>query len=265
MPKQSIITELTPEQELLIPVYREKWIPIVYSTATLDRNREIAAINTAYRLTGYPEPEILFYDNPLKAIQSIVRIDEHPHSYLGRDLRTKFSKRVFDHLHNIVQRQMTGEVHNHLTNRMRYTQPPFYWTEENPIISSFPFEWGCLDRQLQIDLQKLSPELEYQYTQEFTNCIERTAVWAIHACVFDYCISVLKLQHDRQRWEAIQQLIQDCGFLMRFERVCVAFPRPSKMLFDENKYLHGDRESALEFPDGYSVYAHHGRHPDYDT
>jgi hypothetical protein len=37
------------------------------------------------------------------------------------------------------------------------------------------------------------------------------------------------------------------------------------MLFDRHKQLHGDRESALEFPDGYRVYAHHGKHPDYDT
>jgi hypothetical protein len=28
MPKKSIITALTPKQELLIPAYRDKWLPI---------------------------------------------------------------------------------------------------------------------------------------------------------------------------------------------------------------------------------------------
>ena len=37
MPKKSVVTTLTPDQELLIPVYREKWVPIAYSTAPLDR------------------------------------------------------------------------------------------------------------------------------------------------------------------------------------------------------------------------------------
>jgi hypothetical protein len=265
MPKKSAITILTSEQELLIPVYREKWLPIAYSTAPLDRDREIAAINAAYRLSSYPEPEILFYNNPLQAIQSIARVGERPQNYLGRDLTTKFLKRVFDHLTNIINRQITVELRYKLQDRMRYIDPPYFWTEKNPIISSFPFGSNCLQEQLTIDLDKLNPELEYQYTCQFTNWITRPAEWAVIACTLDFCISVLKLEYDRQRWNAIQQLIQHCGFLMRFERVCIAFPRPTKMLFDENKQLHGDRESALEFPDGYSVYAHHGKQPDYDN
>ncbi len=265
MAKKSIITALTPEQELLIPVYRDKWLPISISTALLDRDREIAAIDTAYRLSSYPEPEIVFYDNPLQAIQSLARVGERPQSYLGRNLDIKFSKRVFDHLTNIINRQITFDLRVRLANRMRYVDPPYYWTEENPVISSFPFESNCLREQLTIDLDKFNPELEYQYTSDFTSCITRPAIWSIHACFIDFCISVLKLEYDRQKWEAIQQIIHYCGFLMRFERVCIACPRPAKMLFDENKYLHGDGESALEFPDGYSVYAYHGKHPDYDT
>lgn len=265
MPKKSIITTLTPEQESLIPIYRDKWLPISYSTAPLDREREIAAIEAAYRLSDYPEPEILFYDNPLKAIQSIARVGERPHDYLGRDLTIKFSKRVFDHLTNIINRQITFDLQVKLGNQMRYSDPPYYWTEKNPIIRNFPCESKCLQQQLIIDLDKFNPELEYQYTSAFTDWITRPAAWACIACKLDFCISVLKLEYDQQRWDAIQQLIQHCGFLMRFERVCIAFPRPTKMLFDENKQLHGDQESALEFPDGYSVYAHHGKQPDYDT
>lgn len=249
----------------MIAVYREKWVPIAYSTASLDRDREIAAINAAYRLSNYPEPEILFYDNPLKAIQSLARVDERPHDYLGRDITIKFLKRVFDHLTNIINRQITFDLRVKIGNRMRYVDRPYYWTEEKPIISSFPFESNCLREQLTIDLDKFNPELEYQYTYKFTSCITHPATWAVHACFIDFCISVLKLEYDRERWDVIQQLIQHCGFLMRFERVCIACPRPAKMLFDDNKQLHGDRESALEFPDGYGVYACHGKHPNYDT
>jgi hypothetical protein len=132
-------------------------------------------------------------------------------------------------------------------------------------VDSFPFESNCLQEQLTIDLDKFNPELEYHYTSYFTSCITRTAKWSVHACFIDFCISVLKLEYDRQRWDTIQHLIQHCGFLMRFEQVCIACPRPAKMLFDDNRQLHCDRESALAFSDGYSVYAYHGKHPDYDT
>ncbi len=265
MTKKLVVTTLTPEQELLIPVYREKWLPITYSTAPLNRDLEVAAINAAYRLSNYPEPEILFYDNPLQAIQSLCRVDERPENYLGRDLSIKFLKRVYDHLENLINRQLTSKLRVELGDRMRYVDPPYYWTEGNQIISSFPFESNCLQHQLEIDLDKFNPELEYQYTSKFTKSIVRPAAWSVNACKIDFCISVLKLEHDRERWKAIQNLIQHCGFLIWFEHVCIAFPRPTKMLFDDNKQLHGDRESALEFPDDYSVYAHRGKQPDYDS
>lgn len=71
MSKKEIITTLTPEQEALIPIYREKWVPIIYSTRPVDRDREIAAINTAYQLSNYPAPEILFYDSPYLILSNV--------------------------------------------------------------------------------------------------------------------------------------------------------------------------------------------------
>ena len=267
MSNREIITTLTPAQEALIPIYREKWVPIIYSTAPLDRDREIAAINTAYQLSKYPAPEILFYDSPFDAIRSIVRPNERPHVYLGRSLNSKFSNRVFNHLRHMLDRQISRELVMKIGNQMSYRIPPYYWTEEYPIEPCFHnicFP-TCLSTQINRDLEIIHPELEYQYTSELTNNISRTAQWAVHACKMDFYISVLKLQHDRKIWQAIQQLIYDCGFIIMFERVCIACPRPTKMLFDGDNQLHGNLESALEFPDGYAVYAHHGEiHPPYD-
>jgi hypothetical protein len=268
MTNRETIGILTPEQEALIPIYRDKWVPIVSSTATLDRDREIAAINTAYRLSNYPAPEILFYHSPFDAIRSISRSNELSHIYLGRSLSVKFSKRVLDHLQHMLDRQICRKLSIKIGNQMSYCDPPYYWTEEYPIRScfhniSFP---NCLTEQISRDLEIIHPELEYQDTSEITNNITRTAQWAALACRMDFYISVLNLQHDRKIWQAIQRLIYDCGFIMMFERVCIACPRPTKMIFDADNRLHGDLESALEFPDGYAVYAHHGEiHNSYDN
>jgi hypothetical protein len=268
MTNREAIGILTPEQEALIPVYRDKWVPIVSSTASLDRDREIAAINTAYRLSNYPAPEILFYDSPFDAIRSIARPNERPHDYLGRSLNSKFSNRVFNHLGHMLDRQISNQLLIEIGNRMLYRVPPYYWTEEYPIKPCF-HDIGfpnCLSAQINRDLEKIYPKLEYRYTFELTNNISRTAQWAVHACRMDFYISVLNLQHDRKIWQAIQQLIYDCGFIIMFERVCIACPRPSKILFDTDNRLHGDLEPALEFSDGYAVYAHHGEiHNSYDN
>jgi hypothetical protein len=77
-------------------------------------------------------------------------------------------------------------------------------------------------------------------------------------CLFDFCISVLNLHYDRQKWLVIHNLIQNCGFLFEYENVCIACDRPSKLSFDADNLLHAEGEPALQFADGYGVYADRG-------
>ncbi|MEP0793021.1 hypothetical protein NDI44_00495 [Trichocoleus sp. DQ-A3] len=61
---QEKIEKLTPEQEALIPVYREKWRDIAYSTEPIDREKAAKAVKAVYILIELSEQEILFYDSP---------------------------------------------------------------------------------------------------------------------------------------------------------------------------------------------------------
>jgi hypothetical protein len=72
----------------------------------------------------------------------------------------------------------------------------------------------------------------------------------------DYCISVLKCQHDRQKWQALQALAQDCAWVFMFEKTCIVCDQPSQLLFDTENRLHGEGEPAIQFPDGYQLYAY---------
>jgi hypothetical protein len=58
------LEKLTPEQESLIPVYREKWINIALSTERIDIEKAAQAIKDAYILLGKQEPQIIFLDSP---------------------------------------------------------------------------------------------------------------------------------------------------------------------------------------------------------
>lgn len=78
--------------------------------------------------------------------------------------------------------------------------------------------------------------------------------------MFDFCISILGLQHDKQKWKALQDLMQYCGFIFQFEKVCLACDRPCELSFDDKNMLHAEGKPALLFADGYSVYAYQGRH-----
>jgi len=78
------IEKLTPEQEALIPVYREKWRQIALSTERLDRTKAEASIKAAYIALGKPEPEIQFYSSPCVVWKSLSYYWQHD---LGNRLR----------------------------------------------------------------------------------------------------------------------------------------------------------------------------------
>lgn len=257
MPKH-IITKLFDEQEAMLPIYRNKWGSIGRSTEPIEHKKVAAVIKAAYAVSDYPEPEILFYSSPIRAIEEILAIENFK-TYLGRDIHIKFLKRVVNHLQHGIARQLEQHLFIRLRNQVQHPEFPYYSTHSHPQVSYFPYTGTCLERQLITDLDKL--ELEFTDISYFTSNLSRPAEWAIWGCVFDFCISVLELQHDKKKWNVFQDLIQHCGLLFQFEKVCIVCDRPFKLSFDQGNMLHAEGEPALQFADGYSVYAYHGRHP----
>ncbi|MEH2092043.1 DUF6745 domain-containing protein [Nostoc sp.] len=256
--RKHIITELSDEQEAMLPIYRDKWRSIQISTESIQQEKVAAVIKAAYAVSDYPEPEILFYSSPMTAIEKILAIGNFK-TYLGRDIHSKFSKRVLDHLLHGIQQQLEQHLFIRLRNQIQHPEFPYYSTHSHPQVSYFPYTGTCLERQLITDLDKL--KLEFTDISYFTSSLSRPAEWAIWSCMLDFCISVINLQHDKKKWNVIQDLMQYCDLIFQFEKVCIVCDRPCKLSFDAENLLHAEGEPALKFADGYSVYARHGRHP----
>jgi hypothetical protein len=260
MPKQTVLADISSELEDQIPRFCEKWRSIQLLTHPIDRDEVSEIIKTTYKISGYAKPKILFYSNPLQAIQAVSTIVD-PHSYLGCGIQMKFIKRVFDHLRNLIEGQLDRELFIRLRIQTLMSLVPYDLDKFDSLARYFPDTvLRCLESQLVTDLEKLNPELEYAHIEYFTSRLSRPVEWSNWACMFDFCISVLKLKHDKQQWQVLQQLISHTGFLFQYERVCVACERPSILTFDQDNYLHAEKQPALQFMDGYGVYAHHGRH-----
>jgi len=69
MAKQKLIESLTPEQEALIPVYREKYRAIGLSTTPTDRAKAEAAIKACYKYLKLKDPEIVWAENPYDGVK----------------------------------------------------------------------------------------------------------------------------------------------------------------------------------------------------
>ncbi|MDX2217106.1 MAG: hypothetical protein SFY66_27815 [Oculatellaceae cyanobacterium bins.114] len=258
MPRH-IVTKLSPVQEAMLPNYRDKWRSIAMLTEPINPQKVSAIIKAAYTASHYPEPEIWFYGNPFVAIKQILATQDFE-KYAGNSIRLRFSKRVIDHLHHGIKQQLGEGLAISLRNQIQFPEFPHYPTESNPQASFFPYGIEqCTELQLMTDLDQ--SELEFANVSDFAMSLVRPAGWSIWGCMFDFCISVLGLHHDREKWKVFQELMQYCGFIFQFEKVCIACDRPCKLSFDHDNRLHAEGEPALQFADGYGVYARHGIHP----
>lgn len=253
-----MISRLTEEQDEVLPIYREKWRSIATMTEPIDREKVASAIKATYAEINYPEPEILFYTNPISAIERLFAVKNFK-EYTGPCINGKFSKRVFEHIQHLIKRQLDEALFIRLRNKIQFPDFPHYPTETNPQASFFPEGVERLiEVQLLTDFDK--PEFEFTNICDLSLTLTRPAGWSIWGCMFDFCISVLELQHDKRKWGVLQDLMQCCGFIFLFEKVCIVCDRPCKLSFDQMNKLHAEGEPAIQFADGYSVYAHHGRH-----
>jgi len=71
MSENPIITELTPEQEALIPDYREKWRKIALSTERIDEEKATEAIEAGYNFFNAEAPDVEFFDSPCSALKEL--------------------------------------------------------------------------------------------------------------------------------------------------------------------------------------------------
>ncbi|BAY87168.1 hypothetical protein NIES267_66860 [Calothrix parasitica NIES-267] len=234
------ISKLTLEQEVLIPIYREKWKKIALSTERIDRDKAAEAVKQAYALIGEKEPEILFFKSPCRALQYLSKhIDlesecKIPNKYGLRDeLTTQLDSKV----RNILQKQCSQI-------------------------------WILLEKQLDnSSLIELSSSIERDFKfkglySSFSRFISFSCIqfdiWNFHASRFDFCISVLNCYYPQKEWLIFQSLVKNCGWIFPFENICIVSERPQTLLFDNENRFHAEGKPAIEFADGYDIDVYHG-------
>lgn len=165
-----MITQLTPEQEALIPVTLEKWRSIALSTAPIDRPK------AAYRIIGKDEPKVLFHDSPCTAFNELRNKlgDKVWESQLS-DLDALW-KLLYEQLENQLNKNLWDDIENQL-----------YWQLDRPILQ---LTGGVL---IQLDV-----EIDGYGYPEF---------WAVNSSLIDFCIYILNCDCDQKRWKVLNLLI----------------------------------------------------------
>lgn len=179
-----MITELTAEQEALIPVYREKWRAIALSTERIDRQAVAAAVGAAYKADGLEAPQILFFTSPKAAWK---KLGNKLKEQIGNSIYLSFREQLFYEL----QRQLDYQILNRL-----YTQTDkLMWKQMGIRQFSELLATQVYKRRNKSHYRRIYPE-----------------VMACQSSLFDFCASVLGCTYDELIWSAHQSITIHCGW-----------------------------------------------------
>ncbi|WP_375504663.1 DUF6745 domain-containing protein [uncultured Nostoc sp.] len=248
----SLIEKLTPEQEALIPVYREKWRAIALSTERIDREKAANVVKAAYVAIGFEEPEVVFCDSPYAACNWMLKqlSSQFIDNYLNNEpnsLESLFSPHIF--------KELSIKLYQQLGKKVRKQFIYCFYGMANCLLN-YEIYKGLIKKfytQLNEEIEDKSWLIEVQVNNSFRlenhgNCMDLN----------DFCISVLNIAHHQQEWERFQSFIQECGWLFAYDDICIVCDRPLHLRFDNQDRLHAEGKPAIEFTDGYSLYSYHG-------
>ncbi|MEG4858853.1 hypothetical protein QUB75_14225 [Microcoleus sp. K1-B6] len=104
-----MIEQLTPQQQVLIPVYREKWRKIALSTEPIDSQKATQSVRFAYAALGYKQPQIVICDSPRAALDRIFIpfFETSRESRSSRNIKQQITA-VFGH--NLTSKMLTPLV-----------------------------------------------------------------------------------------------------------------------------------------------------------
>ena len=227
--------ELTPQQEALFLNYLEKWRKVAFLTEPINREKAEAAIKTAYTLIDEPQPQIFFFDSPYAAVVALDKLcDEIGCSELDYN-----------------------DMIDRLWEKLRYylIAPPDDKCDRQIWLQTDDTHEIIIEDLQECDEQPneyliIPDEFEPGNIQPDTIC--RYMAW------LDFCVSELNYNCNSQIWQTFQEIVNNCGWIASYQQLCVVCDRPSILSFDEQHKLHGEDRPAIQFVDGYSVYASHG-------
>ena len=226
----SLIEKLTPEQEALIPVYREKWRQIALSTKPIDRQKAAEAVKAAYKLIGESEPEIIYFDSPYAAAR---------HGWWGDG----YSELDYWDLLPQLRERLPAELFN----------VPLNLKEDQQLFAQVRHFENLLVAEADEKIQQERGIL----CEEFSEGRMQTDILCWECGWFDFCISELKFEQNIE-WEIYQNILKNCGRIYDYQEACFVCDRPRILCFDNQQRLHAEGAPAIQYADGFSVYAYHG-------
>ncbi len=254
-----MIEHLTPEQEAALHKYAQEWLAIGLATGETDKAIVEPIIIDLYQVAGLDKPKFVYAASPHAAQimlnllnpslkngcleKNVIFEDTVYTGYVGVGIRG----RVLDGSKESFRDSLKANVEKSLHRKIYGT----IWDVVNNAVSGVA----------ELVMGQL---LDSLMDRGFTHY--ETSFWGNHdvtmlACELfypEYITSDVYKPDELHRLNQWGQLARHCGWWYAFSDVCVVCDRPKTIHLDQQRRLHNLNGMAVEYSDGWEVYAING-------
>ena len=244
----------------LVATYEQKWKNIALTFNSQNCHSLDSTIASIYNFIGLKKPQILFFDGPYSALKTLATIEINQ---LGQGINNRIENKLIRVFQKIIEKQINDELLFNLKSYGYYNN-----------IEKLEFlVWQRLHQELKLDLgkkqwQQLDKKLwivdklpkKTKNKSNFNKILNGFYgnIWIKIAFFSDFCINVLNCNYNVILWKIIQDIVINSGWIFPFEKICLICSRPLKINLNNEDELHNIYGAAIEYADGYNIYAHHG-------
>ncbi|MEG5064150.1 hypothetical protein QUB33_11050 [Microcoleus sp. B3-A4] len=240
------ITDLNLSSELT-----QKYLTL--STAPIDSQKATESVKKIYAAIGRSAPQVIVCSSPqiasLKLLQLLkITSRSHYQTLLLTPGNLVLGKSVLEDIFQVEVKFSGGGLWDGLGDLIKIREQ----SADRILRSGFPLMRKNYRELWRANFRR-SP-LNYLEPLTSTHLVKE-----IHLTEFFISKGGVTLDQKAQElFHCQKQLLEHCGWIVPFEKICLVCDRPLHIRFDSANELHAEGEPAIAFADGYSLYFHHG-------
>ncbi len=285
--KPDKITHLTKEQEEQIPEYINKWVNC--ASTPMDKEKASYWTKELYKFMGKEEPIIIYGDSPGNTIklawlflllfnnkeEKTKQLDSQLYSQLSSQLGSQLGSQLYSQLDSQLGSQLDSQLGSQLYSQLDsqlssqldsqlgsqlYSQldsqlgSQLYSQLDSQLYSQLDSQLGS---QLYSQLSSLPDSLFKKELELVKNCFYVTIYWLVWSGWYEYG-KYIGVKFMEETYNLFLGFCEQVHFIIPFEGICFISEKPKAIHWNNQKQLHKDLGLAVEYSDGWGLYALNG-------
>ena len=248
------IEKLTPEQEAMMPAWRDKWIEIGLKTGECDKERFERGIRVAYKKANIPFPEkIVYVKSPMIGAIASILANGIYHKKMNNPTASAVDSSVSSAVGSAVDSAVRSAVGSAVGSSVDSAVGSAVTNTINNISNNIYVEvFAKLKSFYQLTKENII-NWHYWLGGQFW-----VGGWYNSNSSVSFFIEVcgLKLSKDlMERYEAYRDINESVNYVWANRNFVMVCERPKAIRRNDDGQLHSDQKMAIEYPDGWGLYA----------